>query len=86
MKALPLTLQFDDDINNYPLDNIVTIKGEPYHNIIKIKGDELLYSINNPLPIQSHRPHIHIDNSFLAKISSNIRQAAVQDLSYQKTY
>jgi hypothetical protein len=37
MRAIPLTLVFNDDINNYPLDGIRTIKGEPYTSIIQIK-------------------------------------------------
>lgn len=39
MKALPLTLNFDDDINEYPASSILTIKGEEYQNIIKINAD-----------------------------------------------
>jgi hypothetical protein len=86
MKALPLTLQFNDDINNYPLDSILTIKGEPYHNIIHINLDQFLYAINNPLAVQSHLPQIGLYESFLSKIGYSIREGALLDQSYQKTF
>jgi hypothetical protein len=73
MKALPLTLDFNEDINYYPLDTIRTIKGEPYSNIIQIRCDQLLFSINSPLTAQHHLPQIHLDDRFLQKISFSIR-------------
>jgi|LakMenEpi03Aug12_release.lakeMendotaPanAssembly.Ray.scaffolds.fasta_scaffold776792_1 hypothetical protein len=73
MRAIPITLDFNDDINNYPLDSIRTIKGEPYSNILRINIDEFLFSINNPLPVRFHVPQIYLDHAFIAKIAFNIR-------------
>jgi hypothetical protein len=36
MRALPLTLPFDDDINNFPRGDVVNIRGVKHNNAITI--------------------------------------------------
>ena len=86
MKALPVGLEFNDDVNDYPVGPILTIKGEPYQNIVRIKPDELLFAVNNPLDCSFHRPQIMMDEGFMGKLAYSLRQGALLDLSYQKTY
>ncbi len=49
MITRPLTLEFDGDINDYPVNAIVTIKGEPYQNILRVNIPDFMYRISNPI-------------------------------------
>lgn len=86
MKALPVGLDFYEDVNDYPVGPILTIKGEPYQNIVRIKPEELLFAVNNPRDCSLHKPQIMMDEGFLGKLAYSLRQGALLDLSYQKTY
>ena len=46
MRAIPLTLLFDDDINNFPRGDIVNVRGQKHNNAININPQQLMLSIN----------------------------------------
>lgn len=56
MKAVPLTLDFRGDINDYPKGEVLNIRGQPHKHMIKIDVNSLLSYFNNLSPLNLHRP------------------------------
>lgn len=73
MITRPLTLEFEGDINYYPVNAIVTIKGEPYQNILKINISEFMYRISNPIERKYHLPQTKLDEPFLDIIMHSLK-------------
>lgn len=86
MITRPLTLEFDGDINNYPVNAIVTIKGEPYQNILKVDISDFMYRISNPIDSKHHLPQVKLEQSFLNIIMHSLKEGIHLDQSYQRTY
>jgi len=68
MKAVPLTLDFSGDINDYPKGDVLNIRGQPHQHMINIDPSTLLFYLNNLSALTLHNPEIIIDISFLRMI------------------
>jgi hypothetical protein len=86
MITRPLTLEFDGDINDYPVNAIVTINGEPYQNIFRVNITDFMYRISNPIESKYHFPQTKLEQSFLDIIMHSLKEGIHLDQSYQKTY
>jgi len=86
MITRPLTLEFDGDINDYPVNAIVTIKGEPYQNILRVNIPDFMYRISNPIESKYHFPQTRLEQSFLDIIMHSLKEGIHLDQSYQRTY
>jgi hypothetical protein len=86
MKSIPLTLQFQDDINDYPRGDILSIRGQLHRHCINVNPALLLSALHNPPPLAEHFPDCELDLRFLQKIEHNLREVALLQQSYLKTY
>jgi hypothetical protein len=56
MKAVPLTLDFRGDINEYPKGDVLNIRGQAHKHMIKMDVSSLLSYFNSLSPLSLHNP------------------------------
>ena len=78
MRALPVSLHFLEDINDYPRGDILNIRGQKQNNVISVNAENLIYQINHSLPTLHHCPQTKLDPTFLKIIANNIKESETQ--------